>query len=774
MGIKGLHKFLRPVTKVGTNITLYRGQKVGVDAMCWMHRGAVASAVELMMGQNTAKFINFFAKMISVLLFSEIEPIIVFDGANTPAKDEESAERRKAREKCRAEAMELHQRLGPAAHHAPDMYKKCVGGIQVTHEMTQRVMEMLNIMEVKFIVAPYEADAQLSYMCRIGEIACVITEDSDLLVYGCPRIFCKMTQDGLGELIEIEDVFGADVRNGDAEMTPSNEQKTNENQLHDNAIEKSHEGAVDGDAVEKKETNESLQLMRSWNEEMFVLMCILAGCDYLRKDKRINGLGLLTLVKKISNYRTTERFLRSLYAETRWTSKFPCHVDEYLIDVEKTFAAFQHHVVLQRRRMQDIRFSEVNGASLPESFDVETICGPIRKDRSIIRKITTGCANVKTLKPCSPAGLLTAQEIKDIWYESDLRNKQLREKENEAKYADMVDPNKLHFKYLGEAENPIDGNVAFQLAKRTTNSVAIITNDTPVVQHKACSIMDQIIREQKKEKQSSPSEDAQMGNNLATQQPSIIDLSGGSVPTESPVLRSPPPVLRILPTVATPNTQAARSGASATPQSAGKLNVNALPGSATPHGALGPKSLLSRSVSATGFASNSVTDGLLTATSPSVGSAQTAANTAADGDVEMTDAAAAICSSVVAKSKKKLLFLGGGKKKQKLVISAETEVDTRNVNCGAADGDSPRFTLPQAPPKPMSSQMKTAAELLREDEEIRRAKRRRTAECEADNRLENVISPEQRTTASIHSTSAHSSGGFKSSLGAFWRVGKNS
>jgi len=40
---------------------------------------------------------------------------------------------------------------------------------------------------VRFVVAPYEADAQMAYLARNGAVHAVITEDSDLLAYGCPR-----------------------------------------------------------------------------------------------------------------------------------------------------------------------------------------------------------------------------------------------------------------------------------------------------------------------------------------------------------------------------------------------------------------------------------------------------------------------------------------------------------------------------------------------------------------------------------------------------------
>lgn len=41
---------------------------------------------------------------------------------------------------------------------------------------------------VQCIVAPYEADAQLAYMLNSGLVQLVITEDSDLLVFGTDKV----------------------------------------------------------------------------------------------------------------------------------------------------------------------------------------------------------------------------------------------------------------------------------------------------------------------------------------------------------------------------------------------------------------------------------------------------------------------------------------------------------------------------------------------------------------------------------------------------------
>lgn len=52
--------------------------------------------------------------------------------------------------------------------------------------------QALKAAKVEFIVAPFEADAQMAYLAINGVVHAVITEDSDMLPYGCPRVstFC--------------------------------------------------------------------------------------------------------------------------------------------------------------------------------------------------------------------------------------------------------------------------------------------------------------------------------------------------------------------------------------------------------------------------------------------------------------------------------------------------------------------------------------------------------------------------------------------------------
>lgn len=67
--------------------------------------------------------------------------------------------------------------------------------------------QLLHELRVPFIVAPYEADAQLGYLYRRGVVDLVVSEDSDCLVYGCGLVLYKFAIEGGGDLIALEDVL---------------------------------------------------------------------------------------------------------------------------------------------------------------------------------------------------------------------------------------------------------------------------------------------------------------------------------------------------------------------------------------------------------------------------------------------------------------------------------------------------------------------------------------------------------------------------------------
>lgn len=56
---------------------------------------------------------------------------------------------------------------------------------------------MLKQENVCYVVAPYEADAQMTFLAVSKQVEAVITEDSDLIPFGCPRVSYLYSTDHL-------------------------------------------------------------------------------------------------------------------------------------------------------------------------------------------------------------------------------------------------------------------------------------------------------------------------------------------------------------------------------------------------------------------------------------------------------------------------------------------------------------------------------------------------------------------------------------------------
>ena len=70
--------------------------------------------------------------------------------------------------------------------------KKMIDAIDVSPDVAYKLIQELKQRGIKFIVAPYEADAQLAYLSRTGIVDFIITEDSDLLAFGAKKILYKL------------------------------------------------------------------------------------------------------------------------------------------------------------------------------------------------------------------------------------------------------------------------------------------------------------------------------------------------------------------------------------------------------------------------------------------------------------------------------------------------------------------------------------------------------------------------------------------------------
>ena len=157
------------------------------------------------------------------------------------------------------------------------------------------MLQALKSENVPYVVAPYEADAQLAYLERMNIVDGILTEDSDLLVFGCHNVYLKL------------DTVSATVTH-----------------------------------ISRKDFGspslcvDSFSLI-GWSDAQFRRMAMLSGCDYLPS---IPGVGLRTAYQLLKKHKTVEKAVKMLRLEGK--KRIP---DGYLEAFELAEKVFLHQRV---------------------------------------------------------------------------------------------------------------------------------------------------------------------------------------------------------------------------------------------------------------------------------------------------------------------------------------------------------------------------------------------------------------------------------------------
>lgn len=298
MGITGLIPFLEKSTSK-VHLKDLKGSTVAIDTYCWLHKGVFSCADKLIRNEDTNMYVTYCLKYVSMLLSYNIKPILVFDGRHLPAKALTEKRRRENREISRKRAAEL-LRLDRTAE-AHSHMRRC---IDVTHAMALKLIKECRLRNVDCIVAPYEADAQMAFLNKLDIAQYVITEDSDLTLFGCKKIIFKLDLSGNGILVESDKLY-----------------------------------LSMGCRQEK------------YSFDKFRTMCILSGCDYLDS---LPGIGLAKACKFVLMTEEDD-MRRALPKIPQYLKKKNLQVDgDYVENFLKADATFKHMYVYHplERRMQ--------------------------------------------------------------------------------------------------------------------------------------------------------------------------------------------------------------------------------------------------------------------------------------------------------------------------------------------------------------------------------------------------------------------------------------
>lgn len=143
------------------------------------------------------RFVDFAMHRVRMLYHFGVTPYLVFDGDRLPNKaatENDRAARRRAAKKAGEELL----RAGKVSY----AYQELQKAVDVTPEMARQLIDELKRYQVQYVVAPFEADSQLAYLEQRGIIDGIISEDSDLLVFGAKTLLTKLDQ--YGECVKIE------------------------------------------------------------------------------------------------------------------------------------------------------------------------------------------------------------------------------------------------------------------------------------------------------------------------------------------------------------------------------------------------------------------------------------------------------------------------------------------------------------------------------------------------------------------------------------------
>jgi exonuclease-1 len=303
MGVKGLLPCLQSITR-SVSLERYRGLTVAVDAMSWLHKGVFACDVKALAqyqrgidsdkgGSAELRCVKYAMDKAELLRVTfGMNVLLVIDGDSLPSKKEENAQRREDRESAFQKALAA-EKAGDSRAARRFYAQSC----SVTHKIRYLLIQACKSASIGFIVAPYEADAQMARLAHTGLCDLVITEDSDILTYGCPRALFKVDFDTCqGQEIQLMRDLGE---------------------------------------------NESLSF-KSWTHDMFVFMCILSGCDYC---KGVPGIGIKLAHKFVRVHRSPSKIFSALRAAGCMPQGFE---DEFWV----AFRTFRHQRVFCPTRQQ--------------------------------------------------------------------------------------------------------------------------------------------------------------------------------------------------------------------------------------------------------------------------------------------------------------------------------------------------------------------------------------------------------------------------------------
>lgn len=197
MGVKKLIKSLEEIynelnlkkdepIKYTKPINFLEKKRVAIDASLWMYQGKCAilghtGSILNSKGTDVSLIIAILNRVI-YLLKCNIKPVFVFDG-KPPALKNETVNIRKENKKKAKKKLDNNE-----YENETEKNKLTQKTCNLTRTDIQLFQKLLDYLGIPYINSPSEADSQCAYLYQIGLVDYIISEDSDIIVFGGDKI----------------------------------------------------------------------------------------------------------------------------------------------------------------------------------------------------------------------------------------------------------------------------------------------------------------------------------------------------------------------------------------------------------------------------------------------------------------------------------------------------------------------------------------------------------------------------------------------------------
>ena len=164
-----------------------RGKSVAVDSSCWLHELAASPehVHQFVVQNDPSSVVKAFVDRAGYWRMKGVTLVFVFDGQDAPAKAATNEARREQRITARGQ-------LDSEGLSVNEWRRKMASAVSIDWTVVSKVIDVLREAGFVYVVAPFEADGQLAYLCKEGFVDAVWTADTDLIVLGCPQTYLRI------------------------------------------------------------------------------------------------------------------------------------------------------------------------------------------------------------------------------------------------------------------------------------------------------------------------------------------------------------------------------------------------------------------------------------------------------------------------------------------------------------------------------------------------------------------------------------------------------